>query len=68
MLLGKLELFVMSGKTLGWFKSYLEEKQQSVYVNGELSESHQNQIALGVPQGRFSAREGSEVTILLATQ
>ena len=38
----------MSGRTLGWFKSYLEDRQQSVYVNGELSETHK--IALGVPQ------------------
>ena len=48
-LLRKGELLGMSGRTLGWFKSYLADRQQSVYVNGELSETHQ--IALGVPQG-----------------
>ena len=45
--LGKLELSQMSGRTLGWFKSYLADRQQSVYVNGEFSETHQ--IALGFP-------------------
>ena len=45
--LGKLGLSLMSGRTLGWFKSYLADRQQSVYVNGELSETHQ--IALGFP-------------------
>ena len=48
-LLGKLELLGMSGRTLEWFKSYFADRQQSVYVNGELPETHQ--IALGVPQG-----------------
>ena len=48
-LLGKLELLGMSGRTLGWFKSYFADRQQSEYVNGQLSETHQ--IALGVPQG-----------------
>lgn len=45
--LGKLELSRMSGRALGWFKSYLTDRQQSVYVNGELSETYQ--IALGFP-------------------
>ena len=45
--LGKPELSRMSGRTLGWFKSYLADRQQSVYVNGELSETYQ--IALGFP-------------------
>ena len=48
-LLGKLELLGMSGRTLGWFKSYFADRQQSEYVTGQLSEIHQ--IALGVPQG-----------------
>ena len=48
-LLGKLELLGMSGRTLRWFKSDFADRQQSVYVDGELSETHQ--IALGVPQG-----------------
>ena len=38
----------MSGRTLGWFKSSLADRQQSVHVNGELSDTHQ--IPLGVPQ------------------
>ena len=42
-------LLGMSGKTLGWFKSYLADRRQSVNINGELSETHP--ITLGVPQG-----------------
>lgn len=39
----------MSERPLGWFKSYFADRQQSVHVNGELSNTHQ--IPFGVPQG-----------------
>ena len=38
-LLGKLELLGMSGRTLGWFKSYFADRQQSEYVNGSCRRS-----------------------------
>ena len=57
--LGKLGLSRMSGRTLGWFKSYLADRQQSVYVNGELSETHQ--IALG-SLGEYSRTPVTELS------
>lgn len=46
---GKLEHLGLSGNPLKWFRSYLGARQQSVFINGELSES--KSITLGVPQG-----------------
>ena len=48
-LLHKLEHLGLSERSLRWFRSYLANRQQSVLINGELSESHT--ITLGVPQG-----------------
>ena len=48
-LLGKLEHMGLSRRALRWFTSYLTDRRQSVWINGETSETHQ--IALGVPQG-----------------
>ena len=39
----------LSRRALRWFTSYLTDRRQSVWINGETSETHQ--IALGVPQG-----------------
>ena len=48
-LLRKLENLGLSERSLRWFRSYLANRQQSVLINGELSEPHT--ITLGVPQG-----------------
>lgn len=48
-LLRKLEHLGLSERSLRWFRSYLAHRQQSVLINGELSEPHT--ITLGVPQG-----------------
>ena len=48
-LLLKMEHYGVRGSTLQWFKSYLHERKQYVYINGECSEL--KQISCGVPQG-----------------
>ena len=48
-LLSKLEHYGIRGVTLEWFKSYLNERFQYVYLNGESSEK--KAITCGVPQG-----------------
>ena len=48
-LLFKMEHYGIRGSTLKWFKSYLSERKQYVYANGECSEL--KQITCGVPQG-----------------
>ena len=48
-LLRKLNHLGVSERSLRWFRSYLADRQQSVLINGELSEPHS--ITLGVPQG-----------------
>ena len=45
----KMEHYGVRGSTLQWFKSYLHERKQYVYINGECSEL--KQISCGVPQG-----------------
>ena len=49
LLLEKLMLFGLEDKALGWFKSYLTNRTQSVYVDGCLSPPLD--IVCGVPQG-----------------
>ena len=39
-LLRKLEHLGLSERSLRWFRSYLADRQQSVLINGELSEPH----------------------------
>ena len=48
-LLIKLEYVGVRGQTLEWFKSYLSNRSQVVFINGVLSEHEQ--IKCGVPQG-----------------
>ena len=48
-LLRKLQLFGISERFLGWFFSYLDNRQQKCYVDGKLSDSCT--ITCGVPQG-----------------
>ena len=48
-LLGKLEHIGLSARSLRWFKLYLSDRRQCVYINGEVSETHP--VDLGVPQG-----------------
>jgi hypothetical protein len=48
-LLKKLNKMGLRGKELLWFKSYLENREQYVYVNG--SKSGKRQVKIGVPQG-----------------
>ena len=48
-LLLKMEHYGVRGSTLQWFKFYLYERKQYVYINGECSEL--KQISCGVPQG-----------------
>ena len=48
-LLKKLEHYGIRGKALTWFTSYLTNRKQFVFLNGECSES--KYITCGVPQG-----------------
>ena len=48
-LLKKLEHYGIRGKALTWFTSYLTNRKQYVFLNGECSKS--NYITCGVPQG-----------------
>ena len=49
LLLIKLEYVGVRGQTLEWFKSYLSNRSQVVFISGVLSEHEQ--IKCGVPQG-----------------
>ena len=49
LLLIKLEYVGVRGQTLEWFKSYVSNRSQVVFINGVLSEYEQ--IKCGVPQG-----------------
>ena len=51
-LLVKLKIYGLQEATLGWFSSYLENRQQTVYIEGALSEIRKLEKA-GVPQGRI---------------
>ena len=44
-----MEHYGIRGSTLKWFKYYLSDRKQYVYINGECSEL--KQITCGVPQG-----------------
>ena len=48
-LLLKMEHYGVRGSTFQWFKSYLHERKQYVYINSECSEL--KQISCGVHQG-----------------
>ena len=48
-LLTNIEHYVVRGIALEWFKSYLNNRKQYVYINGETS--HLKYITCGVPQG-----------------
>ena len=48
-LLGKFEHLGLLARSLRWFKLYLSDRRQCVYINGEVSETHP--VDLGVPQG-----------------
>ena len=48
-LLLKMEHYGVRGSSLQWFKSYLYERKQYVYKNGDCSEL--KKISCGVPQG-----------------
>ena len=49
-LLDKLKIYGLQEATLEWFSSYLENRQQTVYIEGALSEMRKLEKA-GVPQG-----------------
>ena len=48
-LISKLESYGISGRVLNWIKNYLNERQQTVSVNGEKSDPVE--VLSGVPQG-----------------
>jgi hypothetical protein len=49
-LLRRLEnCFGIRGKSLAWLRSYLSDRTQFVYINGERSSNYQ--LSCGVPQG-----------------
>ena len=48
-LISKLQLYGIRGRSLEWFKSYLEERKQICTINGKLSDARE--IGCGVPQG-----------------
>ena len=45
----KLQLFGISERSLGWFFSYSDDRQEKCYIDGKLSDSCT--IKCGVPQG-----------------
>ena len=49
-LLNKLKIYGLQEGALAWFSSYLEDRKQSVYIDGTLSEIKKLERA-GVPQG-----------------
>ena len=49
LLVTKLEYMGVRGQSLEWFKSYLSNRYQAIFINGVLSE-HQK-IKCGVPPG-----------------
>jgi hypothetical protein len=48
-LLNKLSWYGVKGNELGWFQSYLRDRQQCVMLNGETSTV--NTLNIGIPQG-----------------
>ena len=48
-LLCKLDHYGLRGNILNWFKSYLTNRKQYVYINGESPKI--KEISYGVPQG-----------------
>ena len=48
-LVHKLKCYNFDSQALEWFKSYLQNRQQSVYIGNTASKF--NQIKAGVPQG-----------------
>ena len=48
-LLLKLEHYDIRGSMLNWFKAYLTNRNQYVYINGESSKI--KELSCGVPQG-----------------
>ena len=48
-LIQKLEHYGIRNAALNWFKSYLNERKQFVFINGVNSETRQ--VTRGVPQG-----------------
>ena len=49
LLIQKLSAYGVSGQSLCWFQSYLEQRSQKVHWNGESSDSEL--VTVGVPQG-----------------
>ena len=45
----KLDHYGIRGIALQWFKSYLNNRKQYVFINGE--SSHLKEVSCGVPQG-----------------
>ena len=52
-LLSKLEIYGIKDEALQWFKTYLTQRRQQVYVNN--SKSDIGQVFYGVPQGSILA-------------
>ena len=48
-LLSKMEKYGLSGSTLSWFQSYLNQRKQRCFVNGSLSSCCS--LSCGIPQG-----------------
>ena len=48
-LIQKLEIYGVEAATIPWFRSYLSERSQQVYIEGSLSEPLS--LEAGVPQG-----------------
>ena len=49
LILRKLELYGFEPSTVNWMKSYLDDRSQCVYIDGELSDTLT--VGVGVPQG-----------------
>ena len=49
-LLEKLEIYGSTGATLAWFRSYLTNRKQYIFINNDTNTSEQK-VTCGVPQG-----------------
>ena len=46
----KLEIYRITGANLVWFRSYLTNRKQYIYINND-TKTNEQKVACGVPQG-----------------
>ena len=48
----KLEIYGITGTNLAWFRSYLTNRKQYIFINND-SKTSEQKVTCGVPQGSF---------------